>query len=86
MKGLLAVAIVAAAVAGCTRTVVVEKPVPATVVERPVVVDRPVVAAAPAPQACTFGGVPYSQGATSCQSSNEFRCSEGSWVETGSRC
>jgi len=85
MKALLAVALAAAAVAGCTRTVVVEKPV-ATVVEKPVVVERPVVAAAPAPQACMLGGAPYSQGSTSCQSSSEFRCSNGSWVETGTRC
>ena len=81
------------ALAGCTRTVretVVERPVVhETVVEKPVlretVVERPTIATAP--MACSYGGIAYSNGALSCQSSYQYRCNNGTWDKVpGSYC
>ena len=68
------------------RERVVERPV----VEKQTVIERtvPVVPAAGAtvPPACSFGGTAYSDGALSCQSGQQFRCSSGTWNRTLGSC
>jgi len=85
MRSSICFALAAVLLGACTKTIV-EKPV----VERETVIERPVVAATPAPgtplRACSYAGTTYSHGAASCQSQSEYRCSDGSWVASASRC
>jgi hypothetical protein len=66
--------------ASCSRPVVKE-----TVVERPVVVDRPAAVGATAP-GCVYASLAYSHGALSCQDRTEFKCDNGQWRRTFTRC
>ena len=62
---------------------VVERPV----VERQTVIERPVPAAgATIAPACTWAGTAYSEGALSCQNSQQFRCNNGAWNRTLGSC
>ena len=81
----LAVPLTAALLLGaCShKETVVERPV----VEKQTVIERPVPAAggtiAPA---CTWAGTAYSEGALSCQNSQQFRCNNGAWNRTLGSC
>ena len=83
MKSSICIALAAVMLGACTKTIV-EKPV----VERETVIERPVVAASPATplRACSYAGTTYSHGAASCQSQYQYRCSDGAWVSSNSRC
>ena len=72
--------------AACSHTErVVEHDRP--VVEKQTVIERPVPAAgATVAPACAWGGTAYSEGALSCQSGQQFRCSNGSWNRTLGSC
>lgn len=62
------------------RERVVERPVveKQTVIEKPVIVPTP-AAGATAPGTCSWNSVTYTDGALSCQSGKQFRCSNGTW-------
>jgi hypothetical protein len=66
---------------------IVERPVveKQTVIERPVIVPSP-AAGATAANACTWNSVTYTDGAMSCQSGKQFRCSNGTWNQAGGSC
>ena len=67
------------------RETVVERPVveKQTVIERPVPVPAAGSTVAPS---CAYGGTAYSDGALSCQNSQQFRCSNGTWNRTFGSC
>jgi len=67
------------------RETVVERPVveKQTVIERPVAVPAAGGTIAPA---CTWAGTAYSEGALSCQNSQQFRCNNGAWNRTLGSC
>ena len=65
------------------RETVVERPV----VEKQTVIERPVPAAgATAASGCTYNSGAYSDGGLSCQSGQQFRCSNGTWNRTLGSC
>jgi hypothetical protein len=66
---------------------VVERPVveKQTVIERPVIVPSP-AAGATAAGTCSWNSVTYSDGGLSCQSGQQFRCSNGTWNQAGGSC
>lgn len=90
MKTGLALALGLAALAGCTRHVIVDRPAPA---QSTVVVPTPspsaggtaatVITPAPA-AACTYASQSYSHGSLTCQDRAEFRCNSGNWERTAS--
>lgn len=44
------------------------------------------VGAAQADSGCRFGGVGYSDGATTCQSGTQYRCNDGEWESLAIQC
>ena len=44
------------------------------------------VVAAKADAGCSFGGVGYSDGATTCQSGTQYRCDDGEWESLAIQC
>jgi len=64
---------------------VVERPV----VEKQTVIERQVpvpAAGATVAPSCSYSGTAYSDGALSCQSGQQFRCSSGTWNRTLGSC
>jgi hypothetical protein len=76
--------------AACTR--IIERPAPSpSVVTTPAISERTVERSAPAAAgasapACTWASQSYSSGAISCQEGAQYRCNNGSWERTETRC
>ena len=77
--------------AACTR--IIERPAPSSpsVVTTPAISERTVERGAPAAAgataaACTWASQSYSSGAVSCQEGAQYRCNNGSWERTETRC
>ena len=73
--------------AGCGgKERVRETVVPGPVVTKETIVERPAPAAGATAPSCTHASQVYSQGAMSCQEGREFRCNNGAWERTETRC
>lgn len=85
---LISLAMVAIALGGCGGTTVREK----TVIERqvPAVEQRPVTREVvvqtpsyPPQRSCTYSSASFLAGTLSCQSGQQVRCEDGTWVRRG---
>jgi hypothetical protein len=94
MKGTLALILVTTTALGaCTRVIERQSPTPA-VVSTPAIIERSSVTGASssptvapvAPGACLWEGQQTSNGGTSCRDHSQYRCNNGTWEPTASKC
>ena len=78
MKTVALMFISAVIVTGCSRPVVIERPV--------VLNQGPATGGSAATAACTYASQAYSHGSVSCQDRNQYRCENGVWNRTMNPC